>query len=189
MDSPDETRSEDLTQLLRRWRSGDSDAFDELFAVIYEELRSLAVGYLAGERGDHTLQATALVHEAYLRLARLDGLDTRDRSHFFAIAARAMRRILVDHARRHLADKRPGSHKTEFQEHDLLPVTTPKELLRLHDALEQLEKTHPRASEVVEQRFFGGLSESEVAQALGLSRATVTREWRFARLWLFERLG
>ena len=189
MDRPDETRSEDLTQLLRRWRQGDGAAFDELFPVVYQELRSLAGSYLASERGDHTLQATALVHEAYLRLARLERLDARDRTHFFAIAARAMRRILVDHARRNRADKRPGPRKAELQEHHPLPVTTPEELLRLHDALEQLEKTHPRASQVVEQRFFGGMSESEVAEALGLSRATVTREWRFARLWLFERLG
>ena len=189
MDRPDETHSGDLTQLLHRWRRGDGGAFDELFPVVYQELRSLAGSYLARERGDHTLQATAVVHEAYLRLTRLDRLDVRDRTHFFAVAARAMRRILVDHARRHRADKRPGSHKAELREHHLLPVKTPEGLLRLHDALEELEKTHPRASQVVEQRFFGGMSESEVAAALGLSRSTVTREWRFARLWLFDRLG
>ena len=188
MDRPDETHPRDLTQLLRRWRRGDGAAFDELFSVVYQELRSLAGSYLASERGDHTLQATAVVHEAYLRLARLDRLDTRDRTHFFAIAARVMRRVLVDHARRHQADKRPGSHKVELVELHLYPVTTPEELLRLNDALKQLAKTHPRASEVVEQRFFGGMSETEVAEALGLSRATVTREWRFARLWLFEHL-
>ena len=188
MDRPDNKHSGDLTRLLNRWRGGDGDAFEELFSVVYEELRSLAGSYLARERGDHTLQATALVHEAYLRLNNLDRLGFRDRTHFFAVASRAMRRILVDHARRLRADKRPGSRKTELQEHHLLPVKTPEELLRLHDALEELEKTHPRSSQVVEQRFFGGLSESEVAETLGLSRATVTREWRFARLWLFERL-
>lgn len=188
MDRPDETHSRDLTRLLRRWRKGDSGAFDELYPVVYQELRSLAGSYLASERGDHTLQPTALVHEAYLRLAKLDRLDTRDRTHFFAIAARVMRRILVDHARRLRADKRPGSNKVELLDHHLVPVKTSEELLRLNDALKQLEKTHPRASEVVEQRFFGGMSESEVAEVLGLSRATVTREWRFARLWLFDHL-
>lgn len=189
MDRPDETHSGDLTRLLHRWRQGDGDAFDELFALVYQELHSLAGSYLARERSDHTLQATAVVHEVYLRLTRLHRLELRDRTHFFAVAARAMRRILVDHARRLRADKRPGSRKAELQEHHLLPVETPDGLLRLHDALEELEKTHPRASQVVEQRFFAGMSESEVAEALELSRATVTREWRFARLWLFDRLG
>ncbi len=189
MDGPPETGLDDITALLQRWRQGDQTAYDELFPIVYGELRSLATSYLARERVDHTLEPTALVHEAYLRLANLVHFDAVDRRHFFAVAARAMRRILVDHARRHQADKRPGSDgKLPLLESRISPLESPIELLRLHTALNELEATHPRAAEIVEQRFFGGLSELDVADVLGVSRATVTREWRFARLWLYDAL-
>ena len=184
-----ETSFDKIAGLLERWRQGDAGAFDALFPLVYDELRSLAGSYLARERIDHTLEATALVHEAYLRLAGLGRFDARDRTHFFAVAARAMRRILVDHARRHEADKRPGAvGKLPLLESHLSPLETPVELLRLDAALNELETTHPRAALIIEQRFFGGLSEQDVADVSGISRATVSREWRFARLWLHDAL-
>lgn len=186
--SPNDSKADEIAALLDRWRAGDERAFDRLFAIIYGELRSLAGSYLGSERSDHTLQPTALVHEAYLRLARLSGLEAKDRGHFFAIAARAMRRILVDHARRHGAAKRPGVRKRGLEDAATISFERPHHVLQLHDALSELEATHPRAAQIVEQRFFGGQSEHDVAIVLGVSRTTVSRDWRFARLWLYERL-
>ena len=180
----------DVTTLLERWQGGDQKAFDELLPLVYEELRKVANAYLRKERQDLTLQTTDLVHEAYLRLGNLPALDTENRSHFFAIAARAMRRILVDHARLQKADKRVGAHRRRpleeanaaFEEND------PNLVLAIHHALEELAETHPRPARLVELRFFGGLTESEAATALDTTRSTANRDWRFARLWLYRRL-
>lgn len=180
----------EVTRLLTRWKGGDETAADELLPLVYDDLRSLAAGYLGSERVDHTLQPTALVHEAYLRVARFARLDARDRSHFFAVAARAMRRILVDHARRHRAEKRPGAYgRTVLEEATVAAVETPAQLLAVDGALAELAGRHPRPARLVELRFFGGLSEAEAADVLGISRATATRDWRFARLWLVDYLS
>lgn len=181
----------EVTQLLERWREGDELAYDELLPLVYNELRRLANSYLRRERQGHTLEPTALVHEAYMRLDNLHQLEIKDRSHFFAIAARAMRRILVEHARGQLADKRIGAHqRLPLQEATELAAQagSPDQVIAVHDALQDLLSSHPRCARLVELRFFGGLSEDEAAEVLGASRATVSREWRFARLWLYRRL-
>lgn len=181
----------EVTQLLERWRNGDEMAYDELLPLVYNELRRLANSYLRRERQGHTLEPTALVHEAYMRLDNLKQPEIKDRSHFFAIAARAMRRILVEHARSQLADKRIGAHqRLPLQEAaDLTSQTgSPDQVIAVHDALKELLRSHPRCARLVELRFFGGLSEDEAAEVLGASRATLSREWRFARLWLYRRL-
>ena len=175
----------EVTQLLRLWRRGDEGAFDRLLPMVYHELRRTAAAYLNRERVGHSLMATDLVHEAYLRLAGAEKLDTRDRSHFFAVAARAMRRILVDHARSQKSEKRVGAHRRlPLEEAAYLPADAPSQVLAVHAALEELATTHERQAKLVELRFFGGFSEAEAAEILGLSRATVSRDWRFARVWL-----
>ena len=180
----------DVTMLLGRWREGDEQAFDQLLPLVYGQLRQMAQRYLARERSDHTLQATALVHEAYLRLQKVAHLDTKDRSHFLAVASRAMRRILVDHARAQMAEKRVGAgRKLPLEEEIVGSHSKPAEIIRVHEALPDLEKEHERAAQLVELRFFGGLSETEAAETLGLSRATASRDWRFARLWLHNYLS
>ena len=179
----------EITQLLERWRKGDELAFDELLPLVYGELRQLAGSYLRRERVEHTLQPTALVHEAYLRLGNTAKLDVRDRSHFFAVAARAMRRILVDHARSQRADKRVGAHlKLPLKEAAGMTSNTPEHIIAIHEALDDLARTHERCAKLVELRFFGGLSEEEASEVLTLSRSTVSREWRFAKLWLSHRI-
>ena len=180
----------DVTMLLGRWREGDEQAFDQLLPLVYGQLRQMAQRYLARERSDHTLQATALVHEAYLRLQKVAHLDTKDRSHFLAVASRAMRRILVDHARAQMAEKRVGAgRKLPLEEEIVGSHSKPAEIIKVHEALPDLEKEHERAAQLVELRFFGGLSETEAAETLGLSRATASRDWRFARLWLHNYLS
>ena len=183
-------RSSRVTRLLRRWSAGDEQAMNAVYPLVYEDLRALAAAYLARERGDHTLQPTALVHEAYLRLAASDELDLQGRTHFFAIAARALRRILVDHARKQVADRRVGAHRKEPLRDDLVAAPRrPYDVLDVHRVLEHLESRHPRIARLVELRFFGGLSEAEAAEVLDVSRSTLTRDWRFARLWLKDRLS
>lgn len=180
----------EVSQLLHQWAAGDRAALDALVPLVYDELRRLAGGYLRHERSDHTLQATALVHEAYFRLAGQDRVAWQNRSHFFAIAAQAMRRILVDHARRRAAGRR-------IDPQALLPVELASdltvddagELLAVHEALERLAALSERQARVVELRFFGGLTIAETAEALTLSVPTVVREWRFARAWLRRELG
>lgn len=175
----------EVTQLLRLWRGGEEHAFDRLLPMVYDELRRTAAGYLRRERAGHTLGATDLVHEAYLKLANAHALDTEDRSHFFAVAARAMRRILVDHARSQQRDKRVGAHRRlPLEEAAFVPSSNPGEVLAVHEALDQLATTHPRQAKLVELRFFGGFSEEEAGEILDVSRATMTRDWRFARVWL-----
>ena len=158
--------------------------------LVYEELRRLARNYLARERSDHTLQATALVHEAYLRLADQTQLSWKDRAHFYGIAARLMRRILVDHARAHNAVKRGGlEQKLSLDEARELPMKETVELMALDGALENFSQTYPRKSEVVELKFFGGLETKEISEVLQISEKTVLRDWNFAKLWLRRELA
>lgn len=179
----------EVTQLLESWRDGDDSAFDRLLPLVYRDLHRTAGAYLRRERPDHTLQATDLVHEAYLRLAGARTLETKDRSHFFSVAARAMRRILVDHARSQHKEKRVGAHRRlPLEEGALVTKGTPSEVLAIHEALDELAEDFPRQAKLVELRFFGGFSEREAAEILKLSRATLTRDWRFAKVWLGRRL-
>jgi RNA polymerase sigma factor (TIGR02999 family) len=174
-----------VTELLARWRSGDAAARDILVPIVYDELRRIARRCLAGQRHSHTLQPTALVHEAYLRLARHDSVDWQDRAHFFAMAAQMMRQILVDHARKRAAAKRGGNAPTIVVNEDAAIVQAPGlDLLVLDDAMRQLASLDSRQSQIVELRFFGGLSIEETAQVMNISPATTKREWSTARLWL-----
>jgi RNA polymerase sigma-70 factor (ECF subfamily) len=179
----------EVTQLLIDLRAGNRDAEAKLIPLVYAELRQLAAHYLRGERADHTLQPTALVHEAYIRLTKLHDIDWKSRSHFFATAAAIMRRILVDHARAQLADKREALHNAVSLE-DVLVVSPNRssDLIALDEALKKLAQLDIRRSKIVELRFFGGLSEEETGEVLGLSSRTVKRDWRVAKAWLYEEL-
>ena len=178
-----------VTELLRRWNLGDREAMDRLMPIVYDELRRLAAGYLKAERRDHTLQPTALVHEAYLRLVRQDRVEWQNRAHFFGIAARMMRRVLVDHARRRQAGKRDGGgFRLTLQVGEELEVSRDPELLELDEALVRLERLDVDQARVVELRFFGGLTVEETATVLGISTATVKREWRTARAFLRQEM-
>ena len=179
----------DVTQILLDWSKGDDAAPEKLMPLVYEELRRLARNYLARERADHTLQATALVHEAYLRLADEKCLSWKDRAHFYGIAARLMRRILVDHARAHKAEKRGGlEQKVSLDEARELPTKSDVDLVELNGALESFAHDYPRKSEVVELKFFGGLDAKEISEVLQVSEKTVLRDWNFAKLWLCRAL-
>lgn len=182
-------RSREVSNLLRAWGRGDLQARDELVPLVYRELRRRAAAYLRRERADHTLQPTALVHEAYLRLLGQQRVVWQNRAHFFGIAAQMMRRILVDHAREHQAAKRPGAGLKVALD-DRIGAQQPRdcELLSLDQALDELSRFDPRQGQIVELRYFGGLSEQDVAAVLSLSRATVTREWQTARAWLYRRM-
>lgn len=179
----------DVTRLIQRWRGGDAAAQDALFESVYGDLRRLAAAYMRNERGGHTLPPTALVHEAFLRMERSDatlGLG-ENRRHFLSIAARAMRRILVEHARYHAAARRPSPrHAEPLDGLQLHSGGEPAlvEVLAVDQAMDRLRATSVRQARVVELRYFAGLEESEVAEVLGISRATVTRDWRVARLML-----
>ncbi|MEY2558321.1 MAG: hypothetical protein QOE34_1746 [Verrucomicrobiota bacterium] len=180
----------DVTQILKGWSDGSEEASARLMPLVYEELRRLAREYLRRERSDHTLQATALVHEAYLRLVDEKSATWKDRAHFYGIAARLMRRILVDHARAHNAAKRGGlEQKLALDEARDLPAPAATDLVALDGALENLAKTYPRKSEVVELKFFGGLEANEIAEFLQVSEKTVLRDWSFAKLWLCRELS
>ena len=177
-----------ITRLLLDWSDGDRDALDELTPIVYRELRRLAQSTFRGERHDHTLQATALVHETYLRLIDQRRVQWKSRAHFFAIAARLMRRILVDHARSHQASKRGGGHRLELSEAQALSRERDVDLIALDQALERLARFDPRQSRLVELRFFGGLTIEETAVVIDLSPATVKREWDTAKAWLYGQL-
>lgn len=180
----------DFTLLLRAWGEGDREALDRLAPLVYQELHRLARGYMAHERPNHTLQATALVNEAYLRLIDARQVHWQDRAHFLAICARAMRQILVDHARSRAARKHGGGQALlQFDETLGIPQTSHSQLLKLDDALNRLAQLDPRKSQVVELRFFGGLSLEETAAALKTSPRTVKRDWQLARAWLFRELS
>lgn len=180
----------DVTQLLARWNSGDAAALAELLPLVYGELRRLADHFMGGERAGHTLQPTALVHEAYLRLAQVRDGQFKNRVHFYGAAAQAMRRILVDHARQLNAQKR-GSNPTMVDlEAALNAGVDPRhDLVALDDALERLANVAPQPARVVELRYFGGMSIEEVAEFLSVSPGTVKRQWAFARAWLHRALS
>ena len=183
---------EDVTRLLAEWRGGgDVAALDQLLPLLYDELRRIARQRLRAERTGHTLQTAALVHEAYLRLVDQQGATIQNRAHFLAIAAQLMRQILVDHARRRRAGKRGGGMAmTIALDEGSIPVGPPDiDLLALHESLEKLAAIDPRQSRVVEMRFFAGLDVEEIAEALGVSPATVRRDWAMARAWLYRRLS
>jgi RNA polymerase sigma factor (TIGR02999 family) len=177
----------EVTQLLQAWAAGNLQAQEALVPLIYRELRRRAGAYLRQERPDHTLQATALVHEAYLRLVEQDRVSWQNRAHFFGLASQMMRRILVDHARQHAAAKRNGV-QVSLAEDAAIAEPPNCDLLLLDQALTELAQRQPRHAQVVELRYFGGMSEQEVATLLGLSRRTVTREWQAAREWLYTRM-
>jgi RNA polymerase sigma-70 factor, ECF subfamily len=177
------------SDLLRAWAAGDLGARDALVQVVYQELRRRAGAYLRRERADHTLQPTALVHETFVRLLAQERVAWQNRAHFFGLAAQMMRRILVDHARQHQAAKRPGA-AFRVSLHDGMAAQVPPhcELLLLDEALDELARLDARQARIVELKYFAGMSEQEVAAALSLSRATVTREWQAVRAWLFRRM-
>jgi RNA polymerase sigma factor (TIGR02999 family) len=176
----------EVTRLLDALRGGDPGALDRLYPLVYTELRRAAAGLLRRERPGHTLQPTALVHEAYIKLADRAGADVRNRAHFFGVAARAMRQVLVDHARRRNAAKRGGGAVAVEVNSGLTDRALPfDELLALDDALERLGQVSHRLRQVVEYRFFGGLSEEEVAEVLGVTVRTAQRDWAKARAWLY----
>jgi RNA polymerase sigma-70 factor (ECF subfamily) len=179
----------EVTRLLIEVRGGSKAAQDRLLDVVYPEVRRLAASYMRKESFDHSLQPTALVHEAYLRLTHLENVDWQCRSHFFSVAAKAMRNILVDHARRKDADKRGEAWRMVGLEEALFAAPSrPPDILALDDALDRLAELHPRKSRVVELRFFGGLSQDETGMILGVDARTVKRDWRFAKAWLYKEL-
>jgi RNA polymerase sigma factor (TIGR02999 family) len=179
--------TENVTRLLAEWSEGNQQALEELLPMIYNELRRLAHNFLYHERPGHTLQTTALVHEAYLKL--IDQRDARwqNRAHFFAIAAQAMRRILIDSARRHTAAKRGGGgDKVSLDEAENISFEVDSGLIALDEALDELAELDPQQSRIVELRYFGGLTIEETAEVMGLSPATIKREWAMARAWLHQ---
>ena len=184
------SRSSRVTQLLEKFEPGDRHAGEQLFADVYTELRALAARYLHRERKDHTLQPTALVHEVYLKLVGETRVDWQGRAHFLAIAAQAMRQILVDHARRHRAAKRGGHrHRITLDENLIVESRRNVDLLALEDALTKLTKLDQRQAHMIELRFFGGLSIDEVAKVTGISKRSVEREWTMVRAWLRRELS
>lgn len=179
----------EVTRLLERWREGDVRAIESLMPLVYEELRRLAHARLWGERHGHTLNTTALVHEAYLNLANAQEIDWNNRTHFYAVAARVMRRVLIDYARRRNRLKRDGDkNRVTLDEALIVDEGRYEELLALDEALTRLEAFDERACRIVEARYFGGLSIAETADALGISAATVKRDWTTAKAWLKREL-
>ncbi|MGB7924211.1 MAG: sigma-70 family RNA polymerase sigma factor [Pyrinomonadaceae bacterium] len=181
--------AESVTRLLIELTNGNRTAVDALLPLIYDELRSLASNYLRRERPDHTLQPTALVHEAYLRMVDQTQVNWQNRAHFFGVAAQMMRRILVDHARSHRAEKRGADfQKLSLDENIDKAVERSAELIALDEALRELAEVDEHKSRIVELRYFGGLSVEETAEVLGVSPVTVKRHWRMAKAWLFGRM-
>jgi RNA polymerase sigma factor (TIGR02999 family) len=183
-------RQHEITELLAEWRDGNQSALDELYPLVYNELHRLARRYMSRERRGHTLQTTALINEAYVRLVDQKNVQWANRSHFFAISAQIMRRILIDHARRHQYAKRGGGARQVSLEEAATVVMPDQsgELLRLDEALKSLAEMDPRRSQVVELRYFGGLNNEEIAGVLRISENTVTRDWNMARAWLYQQL-
>jgi RNA polymerase sigma factor (TIGR02999 family) len=179
---------EEITDLLRSWRGGDTEASDALWPLVYDQLRLMAGNFMRSERADHTLQPTALVHEAYLRLVDQQRSTYQDRDHFYALAARMMRRILVDHARKRRARKRDGGVKIPLDSVENLGGSLDADVVDLDRALTDLEALDPEKARVVELRFFAGMSSDDVARLLGCSERTVRRHWQVARLWLYREL-
>jgi RNA polymerase sigma factor (TIGR02999 family) len=184
-----EDPSGQITELLHQWTQGDEKALRALAPLVYKELRRLAHYHLQSERTDHTLQSTALVHEAYLRLLGGQPVELQNRAHFVAVASRLMRQILVDYARERRAAKRDGGCRIAVEFLDAIPISGDAELLALNDALDELSRIDARQEKIVEMKFFGGLSAPEISQALGISRATVDRDWATARVWLHRQMS
>jgi RNA polymerase sigma factor (TIGR02999 family) len=181
---------DDVTQLLESWSNGDREALERLMPLVYDELHRLARRYLRRERSDHTLQSTALVHEAYLRMVDQKNVRWENRAHFFGVAAQSIRHILVDHARSHNAAKRgAGAAKLSLDEAIGVPEKREVDLLALDHAMEGLATLDPQQSRIVELRFFGGLSIEETAEVLHISPATVKRDWVMAKAWLYQNLA
>ena len=188
MDTPSVSQQR-VTDLLTRWSDGDNAALAELTPLVYEELRRLAHRHMGGERANHTLQTTALVNEAYLRLADQTNPRWQNRTHFFAVAARAMRQILVSYARSNRAQKRGGgANRIELDEAAILSPEQSNEIVDVHEALEKLGRLDERKARVVELKYFGGLNYDEMAEVLKISSITVRRDWRFAKAWLYAEL-
>ena len=183
--------SEGITQLLVDWGNGDQAALEKLMPLVYSELRRLASNYLRRERGEHTLQPTALVNEAYLKLIDQRNAKWQNRAHFFGISAQLMRRILVDHARQHQAVKRGGSgqQRVSITTVEKLAKEPEVDLLALNEALDELARMDPQQGRIVELKFFGGRQIDEIAEVLGIGHATVERDWKLARAWLRRQLG
>ena len=185
---PETDRSATISQVLADWAAQDPTARDRLVPIVYEELRRLAHHYMNGERAGHTLQTTALVNEVYVRLVGIDRLQWRDRTHFFAMAGTLMRRVLVDYARRHGRDKRGGGVVVTSLDDHAVAAGPGVDVVALNDALERLAAVDPQQCRVVELRFFAGLSVEETAEAMGISPATVKRDWATAKAWLYHEL-
>jgi RNA polymerase sigma factor (TIGR02999 family) len=185
----DQHSSTQITRLLKDWSAGNSTALEELMPIIYDELRSLAAHYLRRERIDHTLQPTALVHEAYFRLVDQQAVQWQNRAHFFGVAAQMMRRILIDHAKSHGRAKRGGGRqKVDLDQAVALTAEQAGELLALDEALATLGQFDARKGKIVELRYFGGLSVEETAEVLGISPNTVMRDWAMAKAWLYNQI-
>ena len=187
--SEDESQRQQVSRLLADWSKEDPAARDALVAIVYKELRRLAHHYMQGERANHTLQTTALVNEAYLRLTDLTRMQWRDRAHFFAMAATLMRRVLVDYARERARDKRGGGVVFTALEDEPMAATSSIDALALDEALDRLAAIDPLHARIVELRYFAGLTIEETSEALRISPATVKREWTWARAWLYHELG
>jgi RNA polymerase sigma-70 factor (ECF subfamily) len=185
-----EQKASDITQILQDWNDGREDAKERLLPFVYDELKRQARILMSRERADHTLQPTALVHEAFLRLSEQTGIDWKNRSHFYGIASRLMRQILVDHARLHATSKR-GNHAIHFSLDDVqIPVEERAgSILVLDEVLQRLEQFDENQARIVEMRFFGGMNNGEIAESLEISERTVGREWQAARLWLYRELN
>ncbi|MGB6310636.1 MAG: ECF-type sigma factor [Steroidobacteraceae bacterium] len=181
--------SGEVTQLLRHWLRGDARALSTLVPVMHRELKRLAHYHLKSERADHTLQTTALVNEAFLRLLGSQPAELRNRSHFIAVASGLMRQILVDYARSRGASKRDGGYRVQLDELASLPGGEDTDLVALDEALDELSRFDARQARIVEMKFFGGLSAPEISEVLGISRATVNRDWATARLWLHRQMS
>ena len=187
---PMQSKPSDVTRLLQQWTDGDRQALDELIPLLYVQLRRLAHQRLRSDQASPSLNTTALVHEAYFKLVDLHSARFRDQAHFLAMASRVMRRLLIDHARARRAERRGGgAQAVQLEDALLISEAQIDAITDLDEALQRLEKVDPRQSEILEQRFFGGLSLEETAEAVGVSLATVKRELRFARAWLAAELG
>ena len=179
-----------ITQILQSWNDGDEEAKELLLPFVYDELKKQARYLMSKERSNHTLQPTALVHEAFMKLSEQSGIEWKNRSHFYGIASRLMRQILVDHARLHAADKR-GNNAVHFSIDDVqIPIEErASSILAIDEVLQRLAELDEQQARVVEMRFFGGMNDDEIAEALNISRRTVGREWQSAKLWLFRELN
>jgi RNA polymerase sigma-70 factor, ECF subfamily len=190
MSKPPLPNQHEITELLEQWSDGNQTALDKLYPLVYEELRRLARSYMKREPKGHTLQTTALINEAYVRIVDQKSVHWQNRSHFFAISAQIMRRILVDHARRYLHAKRGGgARRVSLDEAMIVATERSEEVLMLDEALSNLARMDPRRCQVVELRYFAGLNNQEIASVLHISENTVMRDWNLARAWLYQQLG